>query len=54
MQVIKDLLATGDPWELDLCGPPTELKLELVRSLRQHVNITVGRPGVYGRFTCLP
>ena len=50
VQVIKDLLGKGEPWEYDLCGMPTEFKSGLVRSLRSHVDVTVGNPGVRGKF----
>jgi len=52
-RVIKDLLNKGESWEYDLCGMPTEYKSGFVRSLRRHVDITVGRPGVRGKFLIL-
>ncbi|MFZ5501341.1 MAG: GNAT family N-acetyltransferase, partial [Candidatus Micrarchaeota archaeon] len=46
--VLKELIGSGEPWEYDLTGDITKFKADISKDIRKHVNIVVGRPGVYG------
>jgi len=45
---LEKLCDTGEKWEYDLTGEATAHKSKLLRNIRKHINITIGRPGFYG------
>jgi len=49
-EITKILIDTNEKWEYDLSGMATEHKVKLTNEIRKHIDITVGRPGLYGNF----
>jgi len=46
--VVRDLASSGEVWEYDLSGDVTKFKASFAKDIRAHINIAVGRPGMYG------
>jgi CelD/BcsL family acetyltransferase involved in cellulose biosynthesis len=44
--LIKDILDSGRALEFDCSGMPTKYKTQIANDIRQHIDITVGAPGI--------